>query len=289
MPKPRITVVGPGRLGTALARALHDSGYPIAAIVHRPGSSAAQARALARDLKSRAVTALNPSGVVFLCAGDSQLPDLVADITNADWRGVIALHTSGALTSDVLAPLRHRGAAVGSMHPMMSFVRGAQTPLWGVWFGIEGQPKAVRAARSIVRNLGGEAMAVKKSAKPLYHAFGAFASPLLVATLTLGERVGRRAGLSEREARSAMKPIVEQTLRNYLQSGAEGAFSGPLVRGDVDTIRKHLAALRAFPDARAAYIALARSACLTLPVKNRNAIRKLLSEPKKKKSAADER
>ena len=278
MAKPRITIVGPGRLGTALARALHESGYPVAAIVHRRGGSAKHARALAAEVHSRALTSVSPSGVVFLCAGDSQLPDLVSEIQHADWRGAIALHTSGALTSDLLAPLRRRGAAVGSMHPMMSFVRGAQTALWGVWFGIEGDAKAVRAARAIARNLGGNVMAVKKAAKPLYHAFGAFASPLLIATLALGERVGRRAGLSDREARSAMKPIVEQTLRNYLESGAEGAFSGPLVRGDVDTIRKHLAVLRPVPEARAAYVALARTACLTLPVKNKKEISALLSE-----------
>lgn len=276
MPKPHITIVGPGRLGTALARVLHDSGYQISAIVYRRGSSSARAKLLAREVKSRAVTTITPSDVVFLCVGDSQLTGAVSQVERADWKGKIALHNSGALTSDILAPLRRRGAAVGSMHPMMSFVPEAKTTLWGVWFGIEGDIKAVRAARSIVRTLGGESMAVKKSAKPLYHAFGAFASPLLIATLALGERVGRRAGLSEREARSAMKPIVEQTLRNYLEAGAAGAFSGPIVRGDVDTIRKHLAALRGLPDARNAYIALVRSAVLGLPVKNGKAILALL-------------
>lgn len=276
MIKPRITIVGAGRLGTALARVLHDSGYKISEIVYRPGSSAASAKSLARELKSRAVTSITPSEIVFLCVGDSQLAGAVSKVESADWKGKIALHNSGALTSDVLAPLRQRGAAVGSMHPMMSFVRGATTTLWGVWFGIEGDARAVRAARSVVRTLGGESMAVRKSAKPLYHAFGAFASPLLIATLALGERVGRRAGLTEREARNAMKPIVEQTLRNYLEGGAAGAFSGPLVRGDVDTVRKHLAVLRRLPEARRAYSALVRSAVRTLPVKNGKAILALL-------------
>ena len=118
--------------------------------------------------------------------------------------------------------------------------------------------------------------ALKKSAKPLYHAFGAFASPLLIATLAAGERVGRRAGLREKEVRAAMRPIVEQTLRNYLEQGGAGAFSGPLVRGDTETIRKHLQALRALPEARAAYIALVRSALRTLPVKNAGRIAALL-------------
>lgn len=278
MATPRITIVGPGRLGTALARALYESGYPIASIVYRRGRTAGHARSLARDLRSRASTDFAPSDVVFLCAGDSQLAALLPQLEHTDWRGKTALHTSGALTSDVLAPLRRRGAAVGSMHPMMSFVRGVEAPLWGVCFGIEGDAKAVRVARAIARKLGGEPIPVKKSAKPLYHAFGAFASPLLIATLALGERVARRAGLSEREAHSAMRPIVEQTLRNYLDSGVEGAFSGPLVRGDVDTVRKHLIALRAVPEARLAYIALVRSALRTLPVANGKAIAALLPD-----------
>src|SRR6185312_11564527 len=151
MAKPCITVVGPGRLGTALARALHESGYAISEIVYRRGASSARAKSLAKELNARAVTTITPAPVVFLCVGDSQVSEVVSGIESADWRGKITLHTSGALTSDVLRPLRRRGAAVGSMHPMMSFVRGAQTPLWGVWFGIEGEAKAVRAARSIVR------------------------------------------------------------------------------------------------------------------------------------------
>jgi predicted short-subunit dehydrogenase-like oxidoreductase (DUF2520 family) len=276
MKKPQITIVGPGRLGTALAFALHDSGYTIAEVAYRPGRSGRKARAVAKEVGASAVAKALPADITFFCAGDSQLADAVSGVAHENWRGKIALHTSGALTSDTLAPLRRSGATVASMHPMMSFVEGAHTPMWGVSFGLEGDAKAVRAARAIVRGLGGHAFLVKKSAKPLYHAFGAFASPLLIATLALGEMVGRRAGLSEREARNAMQPIVEQTLRNYLEGGAAGAFSGPLVRGDVETVGKHLAALRSMPEARAAYIALVRSACRTLPVKNARQIAALL-------------
>lgn len=280
MRKPQITIFGPGRLGTELARALHEAGYPLTAIVYRPGPSARRARALAKEIGTRAVTRAVPADIMFLCAGDSQLPAAVEDLTGFDWKGKVALHTSGALTSDVLSPLRNRGAAVGSMHPMMSFVQGARTALWGVWFGLEGDAKALRNARRIVRDLGGEAFAVKKSAKPLYHAFGGFASPLLIATLAAGERVGIAAGLTATQARNAMKPIVEQTLRNYLESGAAAAFSGPLVRGDVDTVRKHLAALHAVPDAKTAYVALVRSALKTLPAKSVTEIARLLRKEK---------
>jgi len=277
MPKPCISIVGPGRLGTSLARALSGAGYRIAEIVYRPGPSARAARALAKELHAEPLVYPEQfAPVVFLCVGDSQLGAVSQELANWPWKGRVALHTSGALSSDILALLREKGAAVASVHPMMTFVRGATTPLRGVSFALEGDSKALRVARAIVRHLGGKSFVLKQSAKPLYHAFGAFTSPLLIATLAAGERVARKAGLSERQARAAMRPIVEQTLKNYLEQGTAGAFSGPLVRGDVATIRKHLDALRALPEVRAAYIALVRCALGTLPVKNAGAVAALL-------------
>jgi len=127
-----------------------------------------------------------------------------------------------------------------------------------------------------VSALGGHAIGVDAARKPMYHAFGAFTSPLIVATIVAAERVAQKAGLDKRSARAAIGPILLQTVRNYLHRGAAGAFSGPLVRGDVDTVRRHLQVLRAEPDARAVYVALAKSAMRSLPVKNKRRISELL-------------
>jgi len=278
MKKSGIAIVGPGRLGTSLARALQRSGHPIAEIVYRRGPSGRAARALAKSLRAQALVYPEQyAPIVFLCVGDSQLGAVSQELANWPWRGRVALHTSGAVTSDILALLREKGASVGSMHPMMSFVRGAATPLKNVSFALEGDGRALRVARQIVRDVGGTSFVLKKEKKPLYHSFGAFTSPLLIATLAAGERVARKAGLSESQARGAMGPIVEQTLKNYLEKGTAGAFSGPLIRGDVETVRKHLDVLRTVPAARAAYIALVRSALETLPVRNAADIAALLS------------
>lgn len=286
MARPAISLIGPGRLGESLACSLRAAGYPIAEIVYRKGgASADSARALARKLHTRATTTPSLADVVLLCVGDSQLPRAAEEFAALTWRGRVALHTSGALGSDVLAPLKRRGAAVGSMHPMMSFVRGVRTPLRNVTFALEGDARALRVARQIAHDLGGVSFVLDKKSKPLYHAFGGFTSPLLIATLAAGESVARAAGLSERQARNAMRPIVEQTLRNFFEKGAAAAFSGPLVRGDLDTIRKHLAVLRAVPEARSAYMALVRSALKTLPVKNSAAIKKLLDAGSSRRSS----
>ena len=114
----------------------------------------------------------------------------------------------------------------------MTFVPGSVPSLHGVPFAVEGDAAAVRLARQIVRDLGGEASPFPRSKKSAYHAWGGFTSPLLIALLVTGEKVARAAGLSAADARKKMLPIVRQTLANYAKLGPAGAFSGPIVRGD---------------------------------------------------------
>jgi predicted short-subunit dehydrogenase-like oxidoreductase (DUF2520 family) len=141
---------------------------------------------------------------------------------------------------------------------------------------VEGDATAVSAARHIVRNLGGKAFTIRKQHKAAYHAWGAFASPLLVAALVTAERLARKAGLSAVEAREKMLPIVRQTIANYEALGPANAFSGPIVRGDAETVRQHLLILKKVPEARDVYLALARAALRYLPVRNRAALKKAL-------------
>ncbi len=194
----------------------------------------------------------------------------------ADWRGKVALHSSGALASDELAVLHRQGAAIASVHPLMTFVRGSRPSFVEVPFALEGGQKAVRAARAIVQDLRGQPFTIRKQHKAAYHAWGMFASPLVTALLAASERVAAAAGVSPTAARRRMLPILQQTLANYARLGAPGAFSGPIARGDAATIAKHLGALRGVPEAREVYIALARAALRDLPAKNRAELEKIL-------------
>src|SRR5258708_27530751 len=126
----------------------------------------------------------------------------------------------------------------------MAFVSMAIPVLLGVLFAIEGDAKAVRAARQAVKSLGGEPFSITRNKKAAYHAWGAFTSPLLVSLLVTSERVANLAGFSRNEARRWAAPIVRQTLANYLRLGPAAAFSGPIVRGDVAVVRKHLQGFR---------------------------------------------
>jgi predicted short-subunit dehydrogenase-like oxidoreductase (DUF2520 family) len=279
--KPHIAIVGAGNLAAALAVSLCAAGYRIELIISRKGmASMRQGRRLAREIKASAVAsgqAHIQSDVVWFCVPDGTIASAARSLLGAaDWKGKIALHSSGALTSDELRVLHERGAAVASVHPLMTFVRGSRPPLAGIPFAIEGDEKAVRVSRAIVRGLGGRAFPIRKQRKEAYHAWGMFVSPLLTALLAVSENVAAAAGVSRKAASQRMLPILRQTLANYARLGAAGSFSGPIARGDVDTVNKHLKVLRGVPEAREVYLALARSALRRLPTKNRAALEKIL-------------
>ena len=281
MSKPSVTIVGPGSLGSAMAMALHSAGYPIHEIVGGESrASQQQARRLARKVGARWATrqkARLVSDVIWLSVPDRVIATAARDLAPlADWRGKTVLHSSGALSSDELKVLKRRGAAVASLHPLMTFVRGSQPMLAGVPFAVEGDGAAVRVARRLVRDLKGEIFHIKKKDKAAYHAWGAFTSPLLLAALVTAEEVAELTGITRATARKRMLPIVRQTVANYEALGPAKAFSGPIIRGDADTVSRHLKALRKSAGAAEVYLALARAALRNLPVQNRKALTKIL-------------
>ena len=290
--KPRIAIVGAGNLGSALALSLRRVGYVIEAVIARSrGASIKEAQRLAKQIGARvlpgpAIAAAIQAGtaasdlraeLIWFCVPDAEIARAARALTEKiEWKGRVALHSSGALTSDELAVLRSRGASVASLHPLMTFVPGSLPSLSGVSFALEGDAPAVRVARRVIEDLGGHAYSIRKKDKAAYHAWGTFASPLFTALLATAESVAALAGVNRKAAKQRIIPILQQTLTNYAVFGAAGAFSGPIVRGDVDTMKRHLGVLRALPAAREVYSALARSALRYLPARNKSDLRRLL-------------
>lgn len=276
--KPRIAIVGPGRLGRALALELNREGYRIFEIISRRRDG--KSRLLARKLRARTSLpddAVLNADLIWFCVPDREIATAARALASKiEWTGKTAFHSSGALASNELDVLGKRGAKIAAVHPMMTFVRGAVPSLKGVPFAIEGDASAIRLARRIVRNLGGETFRIRAKNKAAYHAWGAFASPLLIALLVNAEQVARAAGLKPVEARKKMLPILKQTIKNYGQLGPAGAFSGPLVRGDAEIVRKHLQILKRIPEAKEVYLALARTAVRHLPVQQRRKLENAL-------------
>ena len=276
----RIAIVGAGNLGTALALALPSAGFVIDSLIVRPRARSPQrARALARKLRSRVLTDARQANadLFWLCVPDSQIAQAARSMARQrNWKSSVVLHTSGALGSVELKPLRVQGAKVASAHPLMTFVRGAHPPFAGIPFAVEGDVSAVRLARQIIHRLGGKAYPIRRSDKAAYHAWGTFASPLLTALLATTEQVAGLAGVRAEQARPRMVPIVLQTLANYASLGAPKAFSGPIVRGDVETVGKHLHAFRSNPVIRNVYAALALAAVQFLPARHKADLKRVI-------------
>jgi predicted short-subunit dehydrogenase-like oxidoreductase (DUF2520 family) len=279
--RPSITLVGAGNLASVLGPALKSASYRIDAVVSRPlRKSRQRAAALAKKIGAKAQTLSNAqlqSDIVWLCNTDDALSATATRLAqHSDWRGKIVFHSSGALASDVLAPLQRAGAHAASVHPMMTFARGTTPSLEHVTFAVEGDRKAVSAAREVARALQANSFVIQKKAKVLYHALGSFSSPLLVAALATAERVGRVAGLTASQTRKTVGPILQQTLSNYLAQGAAKAYGGPMKRGDINTVRRHIQEVKKVPGAGEVYAALIKSALINLPAKNKKELLQLL-------------
>lgn len=282
--KENIALIGAGTLATSLARALHARGYVIPEIATRRNpQSIRRARALAKRAQSSATTiekAELTADLIWICVPDDAIEGVAEQIASGhDWAGRIAVHSSGALSSDALTVLKQRGAEVASAHPLMTFVTSSRADMSGVPFAIEGSPKASALVASIVQQLGAQPFPIAKEKKPAYHAFGFFSSPAIVALLSAAIDVGKLAGLDATRARALMEPIVQQTIENCFSSSPQQAFSGPVRRGDLETIRKHLAVLRHAPNLLEVYRSLVRVALSDLPSAKTEQIEVLIKLP----------
>jgi predicted short-subunit dehydrogenase-like oxidoreductase (DUF2520 family) len=258
------SIVGAGRVGRELGRRLADKGWRVHAIVTRSGPTAlAATRAIGggRPLGRLGPEALEADLVLITTPDDAieAVARRLARLATGPLAGRVVLHTSGALGSESLVALGRLGAAVGSMHPMQSFARGRQPRLEGICFAIEGQPAARRLATRLARQLGGVPVVISGEAKVAYHAAGAFASPQLLTVIEAAVRLLERSGFRRRQAVAALLPLARQTLDNFERLGARGAWTGPVSRGDVATIRRHEKELKKWPrEYREAYRALTK-------------------------------
>lgn len=258
-----VVIVGPGRMGLALGSALAACGEvrrltflgrepdpPPHPLFSRPDS----------DVEYRMGPQPLPPAttILILAVPDDRLEEVAWEVARVGPAppGCVAFHLAGALTTEVLAPLHAAGYAVGSLHPLQTVAdpwSGADR-LVGAAFAIAGEPEALAAARRLVRALRGTPLVVPPSLRPLYHAAAVFASNYFVALVAVAARLLKQAGIPDSDALPAILPLVRGTLDNIEQLGISAALTGPIARGDVDTVRRHLARLS--PQERTLYCAL---------------------------------
>lgn len=249
--KPEVSIIGSGRLGTALAVALLHRGYPIRSLVGRSVRSARKAARLldveVQVLASKELQSLRDAGVFLITVPDDQIAGVAAELSRLEFTAS-AFHTSGALSTDVLKPLQKGGWHTGSIHPLIS-VSEAGDSVEGAFWSVEGDKSAVRIGKAIVRDLGGKSFFIRSEDKPLYHAAAVMVSGNVTALFDVALEMLSECGIKRGTARDILLPLIASTVRNLETKDPAQALTGTFSRGDLETVMQHLAALKRNRDA----------------------------------------
>jgi predicted short-subunit dehydrogenase-like oxidoreductase (DUF2520 family) len=257
----RVGVVGAGRVGTALAVALGRAGHEVVAV---SAVSDASIRRIEQRLPgvpiSRPPEVVAGADLILATVPDDVLPGLVAGLaaTGADVQGRLIAHASGRHGLAVLDPVTRAGALPLALHPVMTFTGRPDDidRLAGISFGVTAPDPLRPVAEALVVEMGGEPVFIAEEHRDLYHAALASGANYLVTLVVQAGDLLRDAGVAQ-PARM-LAPLLSAALDNALRLG-DAALTGPVARGDADTVASHVEALRAdAPEALPAYLALAR-------------------------------
>jgi predicted short-subunit dehydrogenase-like oxidoreductase (DUF2520 family) len=263
--KKKIVLIGPGRLGLSVARLLADAGHEIRAIISRDGTRAAAA---ARFVGSPAVgtsdlTRVREGELVLISLPDDQIGEMAARLRREGHLtpGTILIHFSGIHPAAILlgeeGPLLHALA----IHPLQTFANAVMgvRQLPGSPCSVEGEEELLPLAEALVTDLGGTPFRITSEQKPLYHAAACVASNYLVTLVDTASEIMAGCGFSREEAFHLLTPLLRGTGKNLSAFGPGHALTGPISRGDLRTVRKHLQALAKLPpEIQEVYRALGR-------------------------------
>ncbi len=263
---PSLGFIGAGTVGTALAVRLRGKGYPVVAVASRTHASAEKLAGMVNDCKvydsSQAVA--DVAEIVFVTTPDGAIAEVVARVK---WHsGQSVVHCSGADSLDILDPAAKAGAQVGGFHPLQTFasIAYAIENIPGSTFALEAEEPLLSTLKDMAIALGGKWVELKSGDKVIYHAAAVFACNYLVALVKLATDLWQTFGVPTPEATQALLPLLRGTINNLDNVGLPHCLTGPIARGDLGTIRKHLVALEATaPALLPAYRELGRQ---TIPI-----------------------
>jgi predicted short-subunit dehydrogenase-like oxidoreductase (DUF2520 family) len=263
---PNTFVIGAGPVATVLAASLRRGGVPVLGLwARRPDAARAAARtAGVAGFSSAPPDLLLESDVVLLAVRDSAIAEVAAMLcgTGLITKRHVLLHCSGAVSaSEVLGGVSDKVGGVGTLHPLRAIAdTGAvATGLRGTVFGIEGDPMAQQVAQRLVAAMSGAALPLAREQMAAYHAAAAMASNYVVALIDAAAQALSAAGMPMDQAVAALVPLAQGALANVAERGAQRGLTGPIRRGDVQTVQRHLAALAIRPETQALYRALGKA------------------------------
>ncbi|HEY1206187.1 MAG: Rossmann-like and DUF2520 domain-containing protein [Bryobacteraceae bacterium] len=244
-----IGIAGTGRVAQALGRLLRERGEPVVAVAGRNPERTARAAEfigatafLPRQLPQRADR-------ILIAVSDSALAEVARNLAHAGMDRGAALHTCGACGPEILEPLAQAGVACGVLHPLQTVAspEAGVAILPGSAFAVCGDPAAVAWGERIIALLEGTALRIAPGSMPLYHAAAVMASNYVAGLIDAAAILMKTAGIDEKTALDALGPLIRAGVANALTLGPEKALTGPIERGDAETVRRHLRSLGAVP------------------------------------------
>jgi predicted short-subunit dehydrogenase-like oxidoreductase (DUF2520 family) len=256
----RVFIIGPGHVGRGLSRAFRASGVEIVGLHgKRPSGVASSTGALPMEL-SRA-------NVIIVCVRDPQLDETIDEVIAATrdgraGRGTVILHTSAIAEPAGMAKLTESGYPGGTFHPLVPFSdpEVAAELLRKGWIGIDGENAARSASRRLAGHIGARTLDIPPGRKPAYHAAAVIASNFPVVLASVAGRLLHDIGVPDSSAYQAVESLMSGALANMKQALPDDALTGPVVRGDLETVAKHLRALEKLGSANEVYRALSAAA-----------------------------
>jgi predicted short-subunit dehydrogenase-like oxidoreductase (DUF2520 family) len=257
---PSIGIVGAGAVGTALGAALHRAGWPVVAVASRDEARRERFRSLVPGARgfAEAAALLDEVELLILAVPDDALERLAGELRL--YGGQALVHTSGVLGAEVLEPAQAAGTQIGAFHPLVAFAdtERAVAALHGATIAIEGDDQLAALLADMAEAIGATAVRLAPGSKAAYHAAAVLAAGGFVALLDAIAELGAAAGLDEQGSLAVYGNLIEQTLGNARALGIRAALTGPMTRGDVGTLARHLDALaRLAPDVVPLYRAAA--------------------------------
>lgn len=260
MTSPTLCLIGAGRAGGSLARQWQRCGGLALSAVH----GGRGAGALAADIGAASaleLADLPASDALLIATGDGAIAAVAAELaalSGRDWHNTVVFHLSGALSAQALQPLAALGAHVASAHPVRAFSSDG-APFDPTWVGLEGDPRALALLEPAFAAIGGRCFRVDGDTKTHYHAAAVVASNHLVALADASQRLWHEAGVDAETGRALFESLVSGVLENLREAPPAQALTGPVARGDADTLRRHRRQLaQTAPDIATLYTHLSR-------------------------------
>lgn len=242
----RIGIIGAGKVGMTLGKYLSIHGKNVTGFYSRTHESADEAATFAEtETYSSLCKLVEESDVIFITTPDGVIPQVWGELLHQDISNRIICHFSGSLSSHVFSGREEAGASGISMHPMYAFSDKFHSyeQFHTAYLTLEGDPEAVAVMKPMWEAIGHHVLTLKAEDKIKYHAAAAMASNEMLGLMQASLDILSECGFSEKDSMALLTPLVQGNIASMLEKGCVNALTGPVERGDTQTVRKHLQAL----------------------------------------------